>query len=205
MKILKLPLFAISFLLMGNSSQKFLETAENTSEQISVYPPDNYKHNTYQLIEILANELKINHSNLFELIYFETAGTLDPTVNNPYSSAKGMIQFTDATSKLLKDSDGNLYSNSKDLIEKCGTVECQLAKPSKSNTFGGPVYQYLKRFKNLRNKQELYMAVFYPKAMTKTDFTFPEHVRNKNPGIENIDDYINLAEERLKENTTYVD
>ena len=194
----------ILFSFVRNSSLYIPET--NTElEVVNVYPPSNYKHNTYKLIEILANELNINNKDLFELMYFETAGTLNPKISNPNSSAKGMIQFTDASSRLLKSSNGEYYSNSEELIQKCGTIECQLSTPSDTNKYGGPVYQYLSRFKNMTNKQELYMSIFYPKAMNKSNFTFPKHIQNINPGIVNVDDYIKLAEQRLERNTVYVD
>lgn len=205
-KLNNLALVVFSFSLMGNSSRSF-ETIlqEDVYEFYDIYPPEDLNINTYRHVELLANKLNLDPDTLYELIYFETAGTMNPRIQNPFSSAKGLIQFTDKSAANLKDSSGKKYKSSNDLIERCGTVDCQLAVPSYKNKCGGPVYQYLSKFRSLKTKHELYMAVFYPSAMNDKDFKFHESITNINPGIKTAKDYIQLAEQRMPKRIPHVD
>jgi hypothetical protein len=197
-KFLSLALVVFSFSVMGNSSKSF-ETIlqEEVYEFVEVYPPEDFNINTYTRIEYLAKELNIDSDTLYELIHFETAGTMNPKIQNPFSSAKGLLQFTDPSARKLRDSSGKKYISSEQLITKCSTQECQLAIPGKNNKFGGPVYQYLSGFKNIQTKHDLYMAVFYPTAIGKKDFKFPQHIVDINPGIETSAHYVEQAEKRM--------
>lgn len=113
--------------------------------------------------------------HLARLIEFESGW--DPKAQNKRSTAKGLIQFTDSTARDLG------YQNSADLIEKNPTVESQLK---------GPVRNYLKKYGPFSNDKELFMAVFYPKAMTwPLDRSFPDYVQRVNPGIKTVRDYMN--------------
>jgi hypothetical protein len=49
----------------------------------------------------VSDKYDINPLDLLEVIYLETAGTFDPAIKNPTSSATGLIQFTEATAKSL--------------------------------------------------------------------------------------------------------
>lgn len=189
----------LSFTVMGNSSNSFEKIIEEEQalDIHEIYPPKDFNYEIYYYIEKLASELKINPEDLFQLIYFETAGTMNPKIENPKSSAKGLIQFTDASSRKLKDSSGSKYISSFDLITKCGTVECQLSTPSRNNNLGGPVYQYLRKFKNLNTKEKLFMAVFYPNAIGKGDYEFSKEISELNSGISKVSDYVKQADARM--------
>lgn len=205
-KLKKLALVVISFSLMGNSSKTFEQIVEEENLNIlEIYPPEDYEHNEYQLIEILARELKVDPLDLFTLIHFETAGTFKADAKNPNSSAKGMIQFIDATAITLKHTDGSKYKSSQDLIDRCSTAKCQLDIPNKNNKYGGPVYQYLSRFGKFDSKEKLFMAVFYPGAIGKGNFQFSEDIANVNGGITSVGVYVKLAEERMPKGVYYVD
>lgn len=129
------------------------------------------------LTEVAAS-LGIATEDLHRLIQFESKW--NPQAKNPYSSARGLLQFTDATAKSLG------YTDSLDLVTKNSSIESQLYFP---------VLQYLSKFKPFPTKQSLYMSVFYPVARKwAPDTLFPEKVQKVNPGIKTVQDYVNKVE-----------
>jgi hypothetical protein len=133
------------------------------------------------LVNGIANRLGINYSDLLRLIEFESG--FKPDAKNPYSSARGLIQFTDATARSLG------FSDSLDLVTKYPTVASQLPI----------VEKYLKQFAPFTDKQSLYLAVFYPEyRRLPLDTRFPDCVRAVNPGIDTVQDYIDLVDRKKK-------
>lgn len=129
-----------------------------------------------QVLSEVAFSLGVPVGWLYNLIRFETAGTFDPTIKNPYSSARGLIQFLDSTAKGLG------YLDSYNLVKMHPTFASQLR---------GPVSQYLTRFKPFPNKQSLYLSVFYPRYRNRPSSTpFPPSVQKANPGIDTVGDYV---------------
>ena len=117
---------------------------------------------------------------LAALIDFESK--FNPQAANPRSSAKGLLQFTNNTAQNLG------YSDSLDLITKNPTFAGQIKNA---------VIPYLKKFAPFENQQSLYMAVFYPAARKwPINTIFPSSVREANPGITTISDYINKVNNR---------
>lgn len=136
------------------------------------------------LIGQAAAKIKADPVALHNLISFETADTFDPSIKNPYSSARGLIQFTDATAR------GMGYADSAALVASYPTFSAQL---------NGPVIKYLSQYMPFESRQALYMAVFYPAARNWPESRpFPENVQKSNPGIETVSDYISLVERRPK-------
>ena len=132
------------------------------------------------ILKYVADRLNVHHEWLFNLIRFES--NFNPKAQNPYSTAKGLIQFTDSTAKRLG------YASSRDLINKHNTIESQLMVP---------VYRYLKQFAPFPTKQSLYMSVFYPAYRNVSQYKiFPLNVRKVNPGINKPLDYINKVERK---------
>lgn len=126
----------------------------------------------------VAASLGISADDLFKLINFESKW--NPQAKNPNSSARGLIQFTDATAKSLG------YKDSLDLVTKNSSIESQLYFP---------VLKYLSQFKPFPTKQSLYMSVFYPVARNWSGTkAFPDTVQKSNPGIKNVQDYVNKVE-----------
>ena len=130
----------------------------------------------------VAKALEVDVLDLFNLINFESSW--NPQAENPLSSAKGLLQFTDSTAQWLG------YKNSLDLITKNKTIESQLYFP---------VLQYLTKYKPFQTKQSLYMSVFYPAARywlpTKH---FPDSVKKVNPGITTVQSYIDKVDKTKK-------
>lgn len=129
----------------------------------------------------VCNRLGVSSDLLYRLIDYESGW--QPLRKNPYSSARGLIQFIDDTAKWLG------YKNSLDLVSKHPTIDSQL----------GVVYEYLSRFAPFTNDQSLFMSVFYPEAREwNLDREFPLYVQNVNPGIRTVRDYMNFVYSKLK-------
>ena len=119
---------------------------------------------------------------LAKLIGFETANTYNPQQANPTSSAKGLIQFMDATAR------GMGYRDSLDLVTRYPDFATQMY---------GPVMQYLSPYKPFPTEQSLYMAVFYPKYRKESlNQQFPARVQAANPGIRTVGDYVDKVNRR---------
>ncbi len=208
MKTLTKSIFVIliSLTLMGNSIESFDRIQELEDFQIILIEPPVRDTSDYDRIEILANELNINPDDLWNLIFFETAQSFNPKSANPNSSAKGLIQFTNATANTIRKPDGSYYKSSNELITICSTSRCQLLPPGKENRYGGPIYQYLKRFGKIKDKKHLFMAVFHPASIGKcSSHTFSKNIQNVNPGISTIDDYVKNAEKIMPKKEPYFD
>jgi hypothetical protein len=125
-------------------------------------------------LEDIAALLGTSPDWLYSLIDFESKW--NPAAKNPYSSAIGLIQFTDSTARGLG------YKNALDLVR---------INPSRLEQLKGPVYRYLRLYAPFPTQQSLLMAVFYPKYRNVApDTLFPESVLAVNRGIKTPADYI---------------
>jgi len=123
----------------------------------------------------LALKLQTRPEWLENLINFESG--FKPGARNPYTGARGLIQFMPDTARALG------YKDADDLVR---------LNPSIPEQLRGPVYAYLKRFAPFPTEQSLYMAVFYPAARNiPIDTPFSAKVQAVNPGIKTVRDYIN--------------
>lgn len=128
----------------------------------------------------VAERLNVDPDDLYKLIDFESGW--NPQIKNPNSSARGLIQFTDGTARTMG------FNDSTDLVSKYPNIESQLL---------GPVSDYLARHAPFESKQALYMAVFYPVAMSwEPGRQFPANVQAVNPGIVTVQDFINKVNRR---------
>lgn len=137
-------------------------------------------------IQEIANRLGTDPRWLDALINFETAGTYSPTIQNPRSSARGLIQVIDKTAQ-----DEFNATDSLTLVNTYPTFESQMENV---------VYPYLAKYAPFATKQELYMSVFYPKyRKVDPDTVFPENVQKANPGIVTVQDYVDFVDRRVKQ------
>ena len=129
-------------------------------------------------IESGAKALNIPVTWLQNILRFES--NFNPQAKNPYSSARGILQFIDSTSRDLG------YKDSLDLVNKNPTVESQMQNA---------VIPYLSKYMPFKSSQSLYMSVFYPAARNWSSSTpFPEYVQKVNPGIVTVGDYVRKVE-----------
>ena len=143
----------------------------------------------------VAARLGVPTDWLAAVIHFETAGTWNPQIKNPNSSARGLIQFLDRTAQDLG------YSSAVDLVTKHPTIESQLR---------GPVLKYfLKMGPPFKTKQELWFSVFLPKYKRASLDTVIYHddpakqaaFRRANPGIRTVGDYYHKLEKMFGNST----
>lgn len=100
-------------------------------------------------VRSIAATIGTSVDDLMLVMYFESK--LNPAARNPYGSATGLLQFTDATAKYLGTSTNLLAAMS---------AEYQLTY----------VLKYLLPFKNrVSSLGDLYLAVFYPQSIGKPD------------------------------------
>lgn len=151
-------------------------TAGATASAISAAYP---KMASYadQIVQ-LSNKLGIHPSWLANVINFESGG--NPQARNPYSSATGLIQFIKSTAAGLGTSVDALYQMTG--REQMVYVEKYFSK------YAG----------KLRSQEDVYMAVFYPKAIGNPDYSFPASVTAANPGIFTPRDYVEKANRKAK-------
>jgi len=127
----------------------------------------------------IAKELDVDANSLMTVMAIETSRpkgdgveyTFDPAIQNPGSSAVGLIQFTKKTAEGL--------GTTTDAIKKMSAVE-QLEY----------VKKYLATYKGrMKNVEDAYFAVFYPAAIGKSDdFVLPDSVYGPNKGLDKNSD-----------------
>lgn len=173
---------------------------EEVSLDLSQPYKDVDKEDVYSQIVILSNKLNVDPLYFMILINFETGGTFDPKSKSPISSARGLIQVVDGTAKGLVDKNGKDIKNSNHLIEVYPTMHEQLEVPNKNNKYGGPVFQYFNKLKPKNDLKDLILCNFYPYARNKSGYTFKHGVRKVNGGIKNVEEYVQMAIKKAKEN-----
>ncbi len=102
-------------------------------------------------VERVSQDLGISNSDLLTAISFETVGTFNPSIKNPESSARGLIQFIEKTAKSL------------------GTSTAELAKMNNVEQM-----EYVKRYLEpqkgrMKNLGDVYMAIHWPAGIGKDD------------------------------------
>ncbi|HLW67911.1 MAG TPA: hypothetical protein VKS79_21520 [Gemmataceae bacterium] len=138
-------------------------------------------------VEAIARDLKTDANYLMAAMAFETGETFSPSIQNPQSSAIGLIQFLPQTAKNLGTSIGAL--SAMPAVEQLDYVELYLAP-------------YAGRLNSL---QDVYMAILYPAAIgASSDYVLFDansadpHIRKayrQNSGLDsNGDGLITVAE-----------
>lgn len=123
----------------------------------------------------VASALSVDPEWLYQLIDFESGW--NPAAKNPYSTARGLIQFTDTTARRLLG-----YSDADQIVENF---------PDRVSQLQGPVYKYLAQYAPFPSQQSLAMAVYYPAYRSvPADTAFPADTLKNNPGIVTVNDYL---------------
>lgn len=156
-------------------------TSTEAAELVTVYDlaPD-----LAQGIADTARAIGVPARWLADLISFESAG-FDAQAVNPISGASGLIQFMPATAREL--------GTTVEAIRQLSAVE-QL--PLVQRYFELP---RIKQYGALGSRLDLYMAVFYPRAIGQgAAYTFPASVQASNPGIATAGDYRDYVNRRAE-------
>lgn len=99
----------------------------------------------------VGNQLGVSPTDLLAVMSFETVGSFDAGIQNPNSTATGLIQFLESTAKGL------------------GTSTTALSKMSRVEQMEY-VQKYLAPFKGkMKNLGDIYMAVHWPAGVGKDD------------------------------------
>lgn len=135
-----------------------------------------------KIVEV-ANNLGTHPYWLANLINFESAGTFSPSITNSLGYT-GLIQFGTSAAKDLGTTTDQLRSMS--AIEQMNYVQKYFELPHKrqGSKYNTPI--------------DLYMAVFYPAAMGKPNYKFPQNVINANNGIDTPTEYTKRANRNAK-------
>lgn len=128
----------------------------------------------------IASEFGIPYSVLDAIIKNESGW--NPTIKNPNSSARGLIQFLDSTAQTLG------FSSSLDLVTKY---------PDQVSQLRGPVRSYFKMYAPFANEDEFIGSVFYPAYRRTPSKVLPDSVQKANPGVVTMADYIARVRGRL--------
>ncbi len=124
------------------------------------YVKENKKEFALKVTDI-CNQLNIKPNWLMFVMWFESK--LNPQAVNPISGSTGLIQFTPSTARGL--------GTTTDVLKRMSNVQ-QLDY----------VLAYLRPYKGrMRTWVDVYLAVFYPRAMGKPDFVItPDIIAKQN-------------------------
>jgi len=136
-------------------------------------------------ISQVAGKLGVEGAWLDAVINFETGGTYSPQVRNRRSSALGLIQLTDTAA-------ANLFNGAT-------SAEVIALHSDFMDQMDNVVYPYLEQYAPFANESELWLAIFYPAWRRKPlDTVLPDNVREVNPGIDTLGDYVDNVKKRVK-------
>lgn len=106
-------------------------------------------YETQQALVELSNKLNVRPAWFLATFYHESR--ISTTAKNPYTNATGLIQFMPKTAEYL------------------GTTTTQLSKMSFIEQFYY-IEKYISYYKNISSYEDLYLAVFFPVALNKSDY-----------------------------------
>jgi hypothetical protein len=155
------------------------------------YPVYDLSKKDIRLIHALANKYGFDARWLSNLISFETAGTFSPKITNSIG-ATGLIQFLPSTAKDLGVTTDILRKMT--FAQQLSYVDLYLSKYF--NGAGANKGIFNKKTGKVTDKftqTDLFMIIFYPLAVGRPDFIFPQSVQSANAGISKPSDYKNRA------------
>jgi hypothetical protein len=148
--------------------------------------PENIRVDFVDTVKYYSSQLGINPNWLMAIMYFESARTFRPNIQNTTTNATGLIQFMPSTAAEL--------GTSVDALKQMSAVE-QLEY----------VYYYYDRYRSKLNSYvDLYLVTFFPRAVGKpedyvlqTSNLSASLIANSNPIFDlNNDSHIQVKEIR---------
>ena len=139
--------------IMPDTEAPQVREQETTQPSATIRIPQEAANDTAFTSEVsrVSQSIGIEEDWLYQAIGFETAGTFDPAISAPTSSATGLIQFLESTAKGL------------------GTSTAELSRMSRAEQMRF-VEKYLEPFKGrINNFGDLYMAIHWPAGVGKDD------------------------------------
>jgi hypothetical protein len=113
--------------------------------------PSSYRDEFVKKVQTISSQLSIDPNWLMAIMFWESAGTFSPSVQNKKSGATGLIQFMPTTAKGLGTS----------------TTELKQMSAIKQLDY---VYKYYLPYKGkIKNYVDTYFVTFFPLAIGKPD------------------------------------
>ena len=141
------------------------------------YVKENKKEFALKVADI-CNQLNIKPNWLMFVMWFESR--LNPQAVNPISGATGLIQFMPSTARGL--------GTTTDVLKRMSNVQ-QLDY----------VLAYLRPYKGrMKRWVDVYLAVFYPKAMGKPDFVITSDIVAKQNKIFDLNNDLDISVKEIE-------
>ena len=141
------------------------------------YVKENKKEFALKVADI-CNQLNIKPNWLMFVMWFESK--LNPQAINPISGATGLIQFMPSTARSL--------GTTTDVLKRMNNVQ-QLDY----------VLAYLRPYKGrMKRWIDVYLAVFYPKAMGKPDFVITPDIIAKQNKVFDLNKDLDISVKEIK-------
>jgi len=166
-----------------NKSHAKIQSFRSGGFKYAGYPVYNVtKSDLYELSKI-ADKYGIPLQWMINLIQFESAKTFNPAIKNNIG-ATGLIQFLPSTANWLGTTTDKLSKMT--FKEQLKFVDLYLSRILKNYLVNGKIPDNF-------TQGDVFMAIFYPSAIGKPNFVFPENVRKANAGISKPYDYTERA------------
>ena len=148
---------------------------------IPVYVPTDAEIKKF---EKTAKNIGIPPEWFANLVNHESAGTFNPRIQNPSSSATGLIQFMSATAADYGTTTQELREMSFDKqLDYVAEYLKRVLKWRKATQADGLAKRSL-------TQPDFFMLVFYPAAVGNPAYPFPQYVSNANSGVRTPADYL---------------
>lgn len=192
--------------------QWFKEYYDRPVSSIDSLPPGLISGPNVQTIQDVAKAAGVSPTALYRAIYLESAKTFDPMATNPVNGARGLIQFTNKTSKDM------FGMNADELVKKYPTFDSQMR---------GPVLQYLmnrkKEYGKLDTDEKLWLSIFNPESIRNpnaqlsdlakkqnnyrfnTGQDYADWVRKNSPEINSLDEATAILEKSSAKTDTLIE
>jgi len=167
-----------------NTAYNYIQDLRSSGHKYGNYPVYNVSKDDLSSLADISNKYGFASEWLVNLINFETGKTFNPAIKNSIG-AVGLIQFLPSTAKGL--------GTTTDALSRM-TFKQQLVYVDKY------IYSILKNHLTPEGKVpdnftqgDLFMTIFYPVAVGKPNFVFPDSVKQANAGISKPFDYVEKA------------
>lgn len=164
--------------------KEFLQTRSNQGYSrlgVPVYLPSDEEIDKF---EKTAKNIGIPPEWFANLVNHESAGTFNTSIQNPSSSATGLIQFIPSTAADFGTSVDELKQMS--FNQQLDYVSRYLKRTLKAKKATQPDGLA----KTSLTQPDFFMVVFYPAAIGNPSYNFPQYVSNANSGIRTPSEYL---------------
>jgi hypothetical protein len=166
-----------------NTAYDFIQARVKKGYKYKSTPVYNVTKSDLQELMKLTDKYGIPFEWMVNLINNESAGTFNPAITNSIG-ATGLIQFLKSTATSLGTTTDDLKKMT--FKEQLVYVDKFLYANLKKHLIDGKV-------PNTFTQGDLFMTIFYPVAVGKPEYVFPDKVSRNNSGIKKPKDYTERA------------